>query len=75
MSSTKLGFLTTMKKRKKKQQNSEFLETGVPVFNITGQIKKNRTRKINQLPTPPANATPNDNISFLVFRLFRVKWP
>ena len=74
MSNTKLGLLTAMRKRKK-QQNSEFQETGVPAFNITGQIKKNRTRKINQLPTPPANATPNNNISFLVFRLFRVKWP
>ena len=39
-------------------------ETGIPPLNINGQIKKKRTRKIDQLPTPPQNITPNNHIQF-----------
>jgi hypothetical protein len=40
----------------------EVQETGIPPLNINGQIKKKRTRKIDQLPTPPQNITPNNHI-------------
>jgi hypothetical protein len=45
--------LALYNEEKKKQQYSQFQETGIPPLNITGQIKK----KKNQKNRPTANTT------------------
>ena len=65
--STKLVWLSTMRKRRKMStQNSKKL-----VFHLLISVVKSRqkrTRKIDQLPTPAPNVTQNNHISFLTIQ-------